>query len=173
MVENELVVICALIICCLVVATDCLRAICNRLRTLLKSGFFLSLASSTSQQKSWWWWRTIVRFIVPLPISYFLATHFYFSTRDVLPEKWQRRYGLIGKKKCNVYSELWINEVGINQHLQFRFYEKPLCLSSSRSAYLSIAMPTNTLSYEELLLQSAEGQEGEENASAQQQQLLL
>ena len=76
-------------------------------------------------------------------------------------------------KKCNVYSELWIYEVGINQHLQFRFYEKPLCLSSSRSAYLSIAMPTNTLSYEELLLQSAEGQEGEENASAQQQQLLL
>jgi len=38
--ENELVVICALIISCLVVATDCLRAICNRLRTLLKSGFF-------------------------------------------------------------------------------------------------------------------------------------
>ena len=42
--ENELVVICALIISCLVVATDCLRAICNRLRTLLKSGFFLSLS---------------------------------------------------------------------------------------------------------------------------------
>ena len=38
--ENELVVICALIISCLV-ATDCLRAVCNRLRTLLKSGFFL------------------------------------------------------------------------------------------------------------------------------------
>lgn len=38
--ENELVVICALIISCLV-ASDCLRAICNRLRTLLKKRIFL------------------------------------------------------------------------------------------------------------------------------------
>ena len=50
--ENELVVICALIISCLVVATDCLRAICNRLRTLLKSGFFFPLSIDEAAGKA-------------------------------------------------------------------------------------------------------------------------
>ena len=48
--ENELVVICALIISCLV-ASDCLRAICNRLRTLLKKSGFFFFDHSANQGK--------------------------------------------------------------------------------------------------------------------------
>ena len=74
--ENELVVICALIISCLV-ASDCLRAICNRLRTLLKKRIFCSITRPIKEKL-----MMILDFYYSISKSSTFSTHFYLTWKE-------------------------------------------------------------------------------------------